>query len=73
MVSRCRQPHHYPDWETAWQTQVSAGPLQAVLRVVGAGQLKAAVLRALAPYTTHTGGIRLEHRFRYLTAVPRDE
>jgi SAM-dependent methyltransferase len=66
-------PCFYPDRETAWQAQVSTGPLQAALRMVGAGQLKAAVLRALAPYTTRTGGIRLEQRFRYLTVVPRDD
>jgi SAM-dependent methyltransferase len=63
-------PAAYPDLETAWQAQVSTGPLQAALRVVGAERLKAAVLRAIAPYGTSTGSVRLENRFRYLTAVP---
>src|SRR5919197_1754697 len=63
-------PCAYPDRETAWQAQASAGPLQAALRVVGAPQLKAAVLRALTPYTTSTGGVHLENLFRYVTAMP---
>jgi SAM-dependent methyltransferase len=66
-------PCTYPDRETAWLAQVSAGPLQAALRVVGAPQLKAAVLRALAPHTTSTGGVHLENHFRYVTAMPADE
>jgi hypothetical protein len=36
----------YPDAELFWQAQASAGPLQAIMRVVGAPLLKAAVLRA---------------------------
>ena len=63
-------PCAYPDRETAWQAQASAGPLQAALRVVGVAQLKAAVLRALAPYTTGTGSVHLENHFRYVTAAP---
>ena len=65
-------PCEYPDRETAWQAQASAGPLQAALRVVGAAQLKAAVLRALAPHATNTG-VRLENHLRYVTATPDDD
>jgi SAM-dependent methyltransferase len=66
-------PCTYPDQETAWLAQASAGPLQAALRVVGAAPLKTAVLRALAPYTTRTGSVHLENHFRYVTATPHDD
>jgi hypothetical protein len=63
-------PSEYPDAETLWQAQAAAGPLQAALRVVGAEPLKAAVRRAVTPYQTGTGGVRLQNHFRYVTAVP---
>jgi hypothetical protein len=63
-------PAAYPDQETAWQAQASAGPVQAALRVVGEQRLKAAVLRAIAPFTTGSGGVRLQQRARYVLAVP---
>jgi SAM-dependent methyltransferase len=63
----------YPDGELFWQAQASAGPLQAALRLVGAGLLKAAVLRAAAPYRTSTGGVRVQNHFRHVTAVPGEE
>ena len=65
-------PSEYPDEELFWQAQASAGPLQAALRLVGAGLLKAAVLRAVAPYQTSTGGVRLQNHFRYVVAAPHD-
>jgi hypothetical protein len=43
------------------------------LRVVGAAPLKAAVLRAVAPYRTSTGGVRLQNHFRYVVATPHDD
>ena len=63
-------PVEYPDQETAWQAQVSAGPLQAAQRVVGEQQLKAAILRAFAPFITGSGSVRLRQRARYVLAVP---
>jgi SAM-dependent methyltransferase len=62
----------YPDGETLWQAQAAAGPLQAALRVVGAAPLKVAVLRAVAPYRTSTGGVRLQNHFRYVVATPHN-
>jgi hypothetical protein len=35
-------------------------------------QLKAAVLQALAPFATSTGGVLLRDTFHYVTAVPQD-
>jgi hypothetical protein len=63
----------YPDGETLWQAQAAAGPVQAALRVVGAEPLKAAVLRAVAPYRTSTGGVRLQNHVRYVVAMPHDD
>jgi SAM-dependent methyltransferase len=63
----------YPDGETLWQAQAAAGPLRAALRVVGAEPLKAAVLRAVAPYRTSAGGVRLQNHFRYVVATPHDD
>jgi SAM-dependent methyltransferase len=60
----------YPDGELCWQAQAAAGPLQAAMRVVGVSVLKAAVLRAVAPYTTSTGAVRLQNNARYVVAAP---
>jgi SAM-dependent methyltransferase len=65
-------PAEYPDWETAWRAQASAGPLQAALQVVSEGRLRAAVLGALAPFSTATEGVRVQHCFRYVSAVPAE-
>jgi SAM-dependent methyltransferase len=60
----------YPDGELFWQAHASAGPLQAIMRVVGTASLKAAVLRAVAPYRTSTGGVRLRNHYRHVIATP---
>jgi hypothetical protein len=62
-----------PDTELFWQAQASAGPLQATACVVGAPLLKAALLRAVAPYRTAAGGVRMQNDYRYLIAVPVPE
>ena len=62
-------PFEYPDLETHWQAQRSAGPLQAALRVVDEAQLRAEVEQAIEPYRTSTGGVQLQNRFRYVTAT----
>ena len=62
-------PFEYPNLETHWQAQRSAGPLQAALRTVSEEQLRAAVEQAVASRRTSTGGVRLENRFRYVTAT----
>jgi len=63
-------PAEYADLEMAWRAQVSAGPFQAALRMVGEQRLRAVVLEALVPYRTATGGVRMHNRFRYLTTAP---
>jgi SAM-dependent methyltransferase len=62
-------PFEYPDLETHWQAQKSAGPLQAALKTVSEVQLRAAVEDAIKPYQTSTGGVRLQNRFRYVSAT----
>jgi len=66
-------PAEYPDQETAWQAQASAGPFQAALRVVGERRLKAAVLRAFGPFTIGSGSVCLRQRARYVLAAPNDD
>jgi SAM-dependent methyltransferase len=63
----------YPDDETACQALCATGPMQAARRIIGAQQLTAVVLAAIAPFRTCSGGVRLEHRFRYISAVPVGE
>lgn len=62
-------PFEYPDLETHWRAQRSGGPLQAAIRAVGEGRLRAAVEQAVGPYRTSTGGVLLENRFLYVTAT----
>jgi len=62
-------PFEYPDLETHWRAQKSAGPLQAALKSVNATQLRAAVDEAIKPFQTSTGGVRLQNRFRFVTAT----
>jgi len=62
-------PFEYPDLETHWQAQRSAGPLQAAIRAISEEQLRVAVEQAVQSYRTTTGGVRLENRFRYVTAT----
>jgi len=42
----------------------------AVQRIVGTARLQAAMQRALAPYATVVGSVRLVNHFRYIAAVP---
>jgi hypothetical protein len=63
-------PAEYPDGELFWQAQASAGSLQATMRVIGAQPLKAAVLRAVVPYKTSSGGVRLQNHMHYVAARP---
>lgn len=62
-------PFEYPDLETHWRAQKSAGPLQAALKSVRETQLRAAVDEAIKPFWTSAGGVRLQNRFRFVTAT----
>jgi SAM-dependent methyltransferase len=62
-------PFEYPDLETAWRANRSAGVVQGAMRAVGEERLKAAVVQALERHRTGGGRVRLENRFRYVTAA----
>jgi SAM-dependent methyltransferase len=62
-------PMEYPELEIAWRAWRSSGPLQGAIRAVGEEKIKTAVLKAIEP-NTNEGKVRLENRFRYVTAAP---
>lgn len=62
-------PFEYKDLETHWKAQRSGGPVQSAIRAVGEERLRVAVEQAIEPYRTSTGGVRLDNRFRYVTAT----
>jgi len=63
-------PFVYEDTELFWRGVISGGPPQAAKDIVGEDVLKDAVLEAIAPYMTDTGGIRLDNNvFQYVTAT----
>ena len=63
-------PFVYEDTELFWRGVISGGPPQAAKDIVGEDVLKEAVLEAIAPYMTDTGGIRLNNNaFQYVTAT----
>jgi SAM-dependent methyltransferase len=63
-------PFVYEDTELFWRAVIPGGPPQAAKDIVGEGALKEAVLKAVAPYMTDTGGVRLDHNaFQYVTAT----
>lgn len=60
----------YDDAEVFWRGVISGGPPQAAKDIVGERALKEAVLEAVAPYMTDTGGVRLDNNtFRYIAAT----
>lgn len=59
----------YPNLETHWQAQTSGGPFQAVLRKINEIELRGALDDAIKPFQTSTGGVRLQNRFRLVTAL----
>lgn len=64
-------PFAYEDTEVFWRAVISGGPPQATKDIVGEGVLKEAALKAIAPYMTDTGRVRLSNNvFRYIAATP---
>ena len=59
----------YPNLETAVRALLSAGPAVAAIEVSGEASVRAAVMRALDPFTSRSGAVRLENEFRYLVAT----
>lgn len=61
-------PFLYADLEMMWRTVRAAGPVQAAIRRAGERPVKGAVVHAGEPFQSGTGEIRLNNRFRFLTA-----
>ena len=63
-------PFVYEDTEVFWRAVVSGGPPQATKDIVGESILKEAVLEAVTPYMTDTGGVRFNNNvFQFITAT----
>ncbi len=63
-------PFIYDDTEVFWRALISGGPPQAAMDKVGEGALKVAVLEAIEPYITETGGVRFNsNAFQFITAT----
>lgn len=63
-------PFIYSNTEVFWQALISGGPVQAAKDIVGEAALKQAVLEAVDPHITTSGGVRLGHNsFQYVTAT----
>lgn len=62
-------PFSYPDLETLWRANVSAGPLQGVIRVIGEEKLKGAMQKAGEVFRNGDGRIEIApNMFRYVVA-----
>ena len=62
-------PFYYDDFDALWRAQRSAGAIQGAIQAVGEASLREAVRRAVAPFRSPMGRIRLENRFRFVTAL----
>jgi len=63
-------PFEYPDFETLWQANAAAAPMQAAMLVVSEETLQAAVRDAVRPYRTDGRGYRTANSFLYVAATP---
>jgi SAM-dependent methyltransferase len=61
-------PWVYQDAETALRGLLSAGPAVKAIQTSGEDRVGEAVLTALEPFKSKSGGYRLENRFRYVVA-----
>ena len=69
-VNQVNCPFEYPDFETFWRGNASAGPSQSIIRMVGAEKLKSTLQRAVEPYLTTDGRIEIEpNYFKYIVAI----
>jgi SAM-dependent methyltransferase len=68
LVAHVACPFVYASEADALRALLSGGPLVAAINNAGEERVRAAVLDAIAPYRTSTGGYRLENKFRYVVA-----
>lgn len=62
-------PFVYPDVESAWVAQASAGPTQAAIRAAGGAAAKAAFAGAVKPFVVEGGEVRIANTMLYVTAT----
>jgi len=63
-------PFNYPDFETYWRGNSSAGPFQAAIRAVGQDKLKAATREAIEAFRTKEGRFNIAPNiFKYIVAT----
>ena len=63
-------PFDYPNFETLWRANASAGPFRAAMNSVSAEKLEKAVRDAVRPYQASDGSVHMENWFRYVAATP---
>jgi len=64
-------PFHYPDFETLWRAQNSAGPFQNAVRAAGKERLQLALREAMEPYRLADRTIQIQpNAFKYVVATP---
>jgi hypothetical protein len=63
-------PFSYPDSETFWKAQLSAGPFQRAMKAAGKEKLKSAVYKAVDPFRRIDGSIIIQPNFfKYVVAA----
>lgn len=62
-------PFDYRDEKTAVRGMLSSGPAVRAIQSNGEEVVRAAILKALAPFKTSSGGYRLSNNFRYMIAA----
>ncbi|MHA2233558.1 MAG: class I SAM-dependent methyltransferase [Candidatus Hodarchaeales archaeon] len=64
-------PFEYKDFEIFWCGNAAGGPAQAIMRIVGEKKLRAALQKAVEPFQTSRGTIRIApNMFRHIVAAP---
>ncbi|MEN4101075.1 MAG: class I SAM-dependent methyltransferase [Anaerolineaceae bacterium] len=69
LVETVACPWDYPDAETALRGLLSTGPAIRAMQVRAEDEVRRAILNALAPFKTSSGGYHLSNRFRYMIAT----
>ena len=63
-------PFSYPDFETFWRANVSAGPFQGMLQVVSEGKLKSALRNAVEQFRLDNKGYLIQPNiYKYIVAT----
>jgi SAM-dependent methyltransferase len=69
LVETVACPWDYRDDETALRGLLSSGPAIRAMQVKGEDAVRGAILKALAPFKTSSGGYHLSNSFRYMIAT----